>query len=185
MQEWTVIARVLRPQGRRGEVLAEVLTDFPERFADRKNVVLLRENSNPTPAVIEAHWFPTGRNAGKVVLQFAGTTNISDAEALAGLQIAIPDSERVMLEEGAFYVSDLVGCSVTEEDHTLGTVRDVHFATDAHGRRIEKATPILVIERQDGDELLVPLAKAYLHKPDIPNKRLEMRLPPGLLDING
>ena len=185
MHEWTVIARVLRPQGRRGEVLAEILTDFPERFAERRNVVLLREGGHSTPAVIEEHWFPTGRNAGKVVLHFSGSTSISDAETFAGLQVAIPDAERVTLEDGAFYVSDLIGCSVTEEDHSLGTVRDVHFATDTHGKRIEEATPILVIERPDGDELLIPLAKAYLHKPDIPNKRIEMRLPPGLLEING
>lgn len=184
-QECTVIARILRPQGRKGEVLAEVLTDFPERFADRKDVLLLAANDTLTPAVIDNYWFPTGKSAGKIVLHLDGCTSISDAEKLAGVEVAIPDAERVTLEDGAFYVSDLAGCVVTEGDHMLGTVRDVHFATDTHGRRIEEATPILVLEKADGDELLIPLAKAFLKKPDIPNKRIEMNLPPGLLEING
>lgn len=184
-QECTVIARILRPQGRKGEVLAEILTDFPERFADRKNVLLIAADDSMTPGTIETHWFPTGKSAGKVVLHFADTASISDAEKLTGVQVAIPDTERVVLENDAFYVSDLIGCVITENDHTLGTVRDVHFATDTHGRRIEEATPILVVDKPNGDELLIPLANAYLHAPDIPNKRLEMRLPPGLLEING
>lgn len=182
---YTVIAKVIRPQGRKGEVLAELLTDFPERFADRRSLLLLSPGQPPQPVTLLQHWLPVGKNAGRVVLHFEGIDSITAAESLATLEVAIPDSERAPLEDGSYYVSDLIGCTLTEEEHTLGIVRDVHFPTDAHGKRVEEATPILVVESPKGDELLIPLAKAYLHKPDLANKRIEMRLPPGLLEING
>lgn len=185
LAQWTVIAQVVRPQGRKGEVLAELLTDFPERFADRKSLVLLRKGQPPAPVVLENYWLPTGKSAGRVVLHFAGVDSISAAELLSGAEIAIADSDRVPLEEGSYYVSDLIGCTVTEEEHTLGIVRDVHFPADTHGKRLTEAAPILVVERPDGDELLIPMVKDFLHTPSISEKRIEVRLPPGLLEING
>src|SRR5438874_12190844 len=77
----TVIARIIRPQGRRGELLAEILTDFPEKFAERKQVWLSREDiSEQREYTVEDHWFHKGR----VVLHFSGVDSISQAESLTG-----------------------------------------------------------------------------------------------------
>jgi|SRR6187402_766426 len=184
-QNWIVIAHVLRPQGRKGEVLAELLTDFPDRFTERRSVFLLKEGASPRPATVVDHWMPMGKNAGRVVLHFEGSNSIDDAEKLAGFEVGIPEADRIPLPEGDFYVSDLVGCEIVEEEHVIGTVRDVHFPADANGVRHPEAVPILVVERPDGDELLIPLAKAFLTRPDVANKRIEMTLPDGLLEING
>lgn len=165
--------------------MAEVLTDFPERFSERKELHLLTTEGERRPARLLAHWFPTGKNADKIVLQFDGVDSITAAETLSRSEVVIPDSERATLGDGEFYVSDLIGCMLVDEEHTLGTIRDVHFTTDTHGKRVEEAAPLLVVDRPNGDELLVPLAKEFLQKPDIANKRIEMRLPKGLLDING
>src|SRR6202041_573845 len=92
---WIVLAHLLRPQGRKGEVLAELFTDFPERFDDQKRVFLAAPGfdggqAEVRPAVAVAFWLPVGRNEGRVVLQFAGINTISDVESIAGKDVIVP-----------------------------------------------------------------------------------------------
>ena len=90
-QEFVVVARILRPQGRHGEVLAEILTDFPEKFAERSKLWLGQEkDAQPREYSLTNHWFHKGR----VVLKFEGIESISDAEALTGSLVQIPREER-------------------------------------------------------------------------------------------
>src|SRR5580692_714068 len=90
------LAHLLRPQGRKGELLAELLTDFPERFTGR--VVHLGPEGKSVEYTIESYFLPTGRNAGRVVLKFANVDSINDAEKLNGLDVTIPQEERAPLE---------------------------------------------------------------------------------------
>ena len=174
-EPWTIVARLVRPQGRHGEILADILTDFPERFAERKRLSLVSTEINSSPVsemTLERHWLHKGR----VVLKFAGIDSINDAETLRGLLVAIPESERAPLPEDSYYVSDLVGCEIEDlasAPTTIGVVTD--FDRDAG---------IFTVRRPEGDEALVPFAKAYLVRMDLKGKRIEMRLPAGLLDIN-
>lgn len=184
---WTILARLVRPQGRHGEILADIFTDFPERFADRKRLFLVQSETSSAPVremALESHWLHKGR----IVLKFAGINSISDAEALRGLLAAIPESERAPLPEDTYYISDLAGCEVVDLSTgaaTVGVVTD--FDRDA-GVLIVKcpAGDETGDETRDkgGDEALIPFAKAYLVRMDLKGKRIEMRLPPGLLDIN-
>jgi len=96
-EQWAWLAHIRRPQGRKGEVFAEILTDFPEKFTERRRLWLLPEaasDSRPAPAPREveliAHWL----HKGGVVLHFAGVDSITAAEALNGLIVAIPLAER-------------------------------------------------------------------------------------------
>lgn len=170
-----MVARLVRPQGRHGEVLADILTDFPERFAERKRLYLVPPESGRTPVreiALERHWLHKGR----VVLKFAGIDSINDAETLRGMMVAIPESERAPLPEDSYYVSDLVGCEIVDlasVPATIGVVTD--FDRDAG---------IFTVKRPEGDEALIPFAKAYVVRMDLKGKRIEMRLPAGLLDIN-
>lgn len=170
---WTVLARLIRPQGRRGEILADILTDFPERFADRRQLALLSSETSSASArevMLEHHWLHKGR----VVLKFAGIDSISDAENLRGLLVAVPASERVTLTDGSFYIGDLIGCEVVDLNTSrIGVVEDV-----------DPAAGLLQLKTPAGVEALVPFAKAYLVTMDVAGKRIEMRLPAGLLDIN-
>ena len=117
-------------------------------------------------------------------LKFAGVDNISAAELLTSFDVVLPLSERIPLEDGAFYVSDLTGCTVSDGETDLGTVIDVHFPSSTDGKRLEDAAPILVLQRANGDEVMVPFAKEFLQTPDLANKRLLMRLPKGLVEVN-
>jgi 16S rRNA processing protein RimM len=192
--QWIVLAQILRPQGRKGEVLADLFTDFPERFDAHPAVWLApsgfaeqaqADSALARRAEVAGHWLPVGRNAGRVVLHFAGVDTIEQAEVLAGKEVIVPIAERLPLDPGAAYVSDLVGSTVYDRGVALGIVESVQFPTSADGaRRLEEAAPLLAITSPDGDEILVPFASAFLVELDLPGKTIRMALPEGLTEIN-
>lgn len=195
--QWTLLARILRPQGRRGEVLAELFTDFAGRFEQQPEVWLAEPGfaaleageapTRPAPqaARVTGHWLPVGRNTGRIVLQFEGIASISAAAQLSGKEVVVPASARMPLEAGAVYISDLIGCTVYDAGVTVGQVQDVEFATNADGtRRLEEAAPLLVVSGADEREILIPFAKEFLIEIDTGAKAIRMRLPEGLTGIN-
>jgi 16S rRNA processing protein RimM len=189
---WIVLAHLLRPQGRKGEVLAELFTDFPERFEGATRVFLAApgfdgEAKDARSAEVVAFWLPVGKNEGRIVLQFAGVDTISDAESIAGMDVVIPREERRALDdESASYISELIGCTVYDGAAQVGVVDDVQFAMSADGgRRLDEAAPLLVVVASaEGDEILIPFAKAFLVRVDTEAKRIEMTLPKGLVEVN-
>jgi 16S rRNA processing protein RimM len=183
---WTLLARLVRPQGRHGEILSDILTDFPERFAERKRLFLIGQSAG-APArevTLERHWLHKGR----VVLKLSGVDSINDAEALRGLTVAIPATERAELTDDSVYISDLVGCRVvdlSEPPRTVGEITDVDRDAALLVVRPETSgRPEASGGRAEKEELLIPFAKAYLVNVDLENRRVEMRLPAGLLEIN-
>ena len=172
------IARILRPHGRRGEVAAEILTDFPERLKTLRSVALWDGRSAPRRVEVRSCWLSQSRG-GQAIFHFEGFDSISDAEKLVGLEVQIPLSERVKLPSGSYYVTDLVGCEVRERDGAkIGTVRDVQFT----GEDVAGA-PILVLDSPRG-EVLIPLAKEICVHVDIGARIIEVILPEGLRDLN-
>jgi len=184
--QWVWLALIRRPQGRKGEVFAEILTDFPEKFAERRRLWLLAEGASasdarpansvaPREVELTAHWL----HKGGIVLHFAGVDSISAAEALAGLVVAIPRTERAALGEDEVYIGDLIGCTLVDvagkEPATVGEINDVD----------RTAGPIaLLVVRGAAGEILIPFAKSYLRSINLENKRVEMALPEGLTDLN-
>jgi 16S rRNA processing protein RimM len=191
---WIVLAQILRPQGRKGEVLADLFTDFPERFEEYPDVWLAPAGfaglaSEANAVKVASFWRPVGRNAGRVVLHFEGVNRIEDAEAICGKQVIVPLEERVSLDEyadaDAEYISDLIGCVVFDGETAIGSIADVQFATTPDGvRRLEDAAPLLAVTCTEGDEVLIPFAKAFLVEVDLPGKAVRMVLPEGLLQVN-
>jgi 16S rRNA processing protein RimM len=187
---WIVLAHLLRPQGRKGEVLAELLTDFPERFEGQRRVVLAApgfagEEAEARPAMVVGYWLPVGKNEGRVVLQFAGIDTISDAESIAGQDVLVPRGERVPLDDESIYVSELIGCAVYDGPVSVGVIEDVQFAMSADGaRRLDNAAPLLAVRSPKGDEILIPYVKSFLVAVDTEAKRIDMALPQGLIDVN-
>lgn len=174
-EPWTILARLVRPQGRHGEILADVLTDFPERFADRRRLFLVSSGISQSPvreAALETHWLHKGR----IVLKFAGIDSINDADALRGLLVAIHANERVELTDDSVYIGDLIGC----------TVFDLNASSTPIGviTNVDAEAYLLAVESPNGEEILIPFARAFLVTMDLAGKRIEMRLPPGLLEIN-
>jgi 16S rRNA processing protein RimM len=185
LRQWVWLARIRRPQGRKGEVFADILTDFPEKFADRRRLWLIsdpdspRQKANQVPreAELQAHWL----HKGGIVLHFSQSSSISDAETLAGLIVAIPLAERAPLSDDEVYIADLIGC----------TLFDVAGSAPVEVGRIEEvdrtAGPVallVVVPVGSQEEILIPFAKSYIRRIDAAARRLEMVLPEGLLDLN-
>jgi 16S rRNA processing protein RimM len=186
-EDWVWLARIRHTQGRKGEVFANILTDFPEKFAERKRLWLLADpaaskSTLPTAASasareveLVAHWL----HKGGIVLHFAGVDSISAAETLKGLTVAIPRSARAALAEDEVYTGDLIGCALIDvagtEPVTVGEIESVDRTTGA--------VALLVVEGASG-EVLIPFAKSFLKKIDLKAKRVEMALPAGLVELN-
>jgi 16S rRNA processing protein RimM len=180
-ENWVWLARIRRPQGRKGEVLAEILTDFPEKFAERRQVWLLPASSVSVSASVAReielnnHWL----HKGGVVLHFGGVDSISAAEELKGLVVAVPQAKRAALAADETYIGDLIGCVLVDvagaEEVTVGEIENVD--------RSGGAAPLLVVRGARG-EVLIPFAKSYLRGIDLEGKRVEMALPEGLVDLN-
>jgi len=169
--EFVTIARVSKTQGRHGEVAATLLTDFPELFATRTKLFALgASDATRRKLDLDEYWF----HKGMVVLKFAGVDSISEAETLVGSEIQVPRSERAALGSDEFYVSDLIGCMVTDSGREIGRIKDVQFGSGE--------APLLVIE--GGKEYLVPFASAYIQKIALEQKCLEMKLPEGMLELD-
>ena len=185
---WVWLARIRRAQGRKGEVFAEILTDFPEKFAERKQLWLLGgagESADSRPAELTAHWLHKAGGQSGVVLHFAGVESISQAEALAGLIVAIPFEQRAALGEDEVHIADLIGCELVDvagaEPVIVGRIENVDRSS---GPGLSESVALLIVRGQKG-EVLVPFAKSFLRKLDVAGRRVEMALPEGLLELNG
>lgn len=193
---WVWLARIERTQGRKGEVFAEVLTDFPDKFAERRRLWLLREAApggadrieDPREVTLVHHWM----HKGGVVLHFAGVDSISAAEELAGFVVAIPHEERAPLDEGDVYISDLIGCvlvdvagaeplvvgEIEDVDRSAGPVAMLMVKPESRGADGSKD------KRSRDEEILVPFAEDYVRSVNLETRRVEMALPEGLVDLN-
>jgi 16S rRNA processing protein RimM len=178
-QDWVWLARIRHPQGRKGEVFADLLTDFPEKFAERRQLWLLKpEGAAPAaPREIDLinHWL----HKGGIVLHFAGVDSISAAETLTSLYVAIPRAQRAPLAEGETYISDLIGCMLVD----VAGVEPVQVGEIGNVDRTGGAAPLLVVLGARG-EVLIPFAKSYLRRIDLEGRRVEMALPEGLIHLN-
>ena len=193
---WVLVARILRARGNKGEVAAEILTDFPERLTRLQEVFVgLADGKNePRRMPLKSCWL-SQNHRGQAVFHFAGVDSISEAEEFRGLEVLLPFEQRVTLPAGQYFVSDLIGCSVFEKPATLailssspcsvsevpsllGTVLDVQFS----GKKIS-GTPLLEVETSCG-EILIPLAVDICTKIDAAARRIDVILPEGLRDLN-
>lgn len=173
------LARILRPWGRRGEVAAEVLTDFPQKLAQIKEAWLAEGRSPARRISVRSCRI----HLGQAIFHFEGIQTISEAETLRGLEVRVPLEERARLGSDRYYITDLVGCQIWEDGANahLGVVQDVQRAGDEQST-IPEAW-VLVINTPAG-ELLIPLAAEICTRVDIQARRIEVRLPEGLRELN-
>jgi 16S rRNA processing protein RimM len=180
---FTVVASIVRSRGVRGEMVCELLTDFPEKFAERRKLFLLSADdveagrwNRARETTLEDFWMPTGKSAGRIVLKLAGCDTMDEADKLRGMAVAIRREERAQLNEGEFFTEDLEGCEVVTATAILGRVIKVDTVTTG--------SALLVVQDASGAEVLIPLVKAYLVNVDLAAKRIVMELPDGLVEVN-
>jgi 16S rRNA processing protein RimM len=168
------LARVVKTQGRHGEVATEVHSDIPERFAKGMRLFALPPNDDGVRRELEVEELWPHKNL--LVLKFAGVDSISEAETLLRCELQVPRSERSQLERGWNYVSDLVGCAVLDHGREIGRIEDVQFGTGE--------APLLIDAGTEGEKFDIPFAQAYLEGVDVGQQQVRMNLPEGLLEVN-
>jgi 16S rRNA processing protein RimM len=166
------VALVRKTQGRRGEVAAEILTTFPERFEQIRHAWLVKDGEAGSWRKVENSWF----HKQAVILKFSGIDTITDAEALVGSEVRVPRSEAIPLPRNHHYIFDLVGCRVVEDESNreIGQVREI---LEAGGNNL------LAVETDCG-EFLVPFAEDICCSVDTHRREIRVRLPEGLYELN-
>ena len=168
---FVTLARVLKTQGRHGEVAVEVHSDVPDRFIEGMNLSGLSRQGTRRDLEIESLW----PHKGLMVLKFRGVDSMSDAEELIGAELQVPQADRASLEKGWTFVSDLVGCTVFDQDRGIGVIESVQFGAGE--------APLLIVA-SGKKRFDVPFAEAYLERVDVAQKIVRMNLPEGMLEIN-
>jgi 16S rRNA processing protein RimM len=168
--ELVIIARAVKPRGLKGEIVAELLTDFPERFEDVDELVLVSPSGERRNKRLEDYWFQNDR----VVLKLLGYDDVETAKELVGVEFAVPESERVSLPADHYYDWELEGCTVKVGDDSIGQVNSVLKTGGAE---------ILVVTGNSGKELLIPLVDSIVVEVDLARKTIVVDPLEGLLDL--
>jgi 16S rRNA processing protein RimM len=168
--ELVVIARAVKPRGLKGEIVAELLTDFPDRFEDLNELLLVSPAGERKLARLENYWFQNDR----IVLKVADYDDVEAAKKLVGFEFAVPEAERVPLPSDHYYDWELEGCTVKAGGENIGTVQAV-IRTGG--------TEILEIADENGKERLIPLVDSIVVEIDAAGKTIVVDPPEGLLDL--
>jgi 16S rRNA processing protein RimM len=170
--ELIAVAHAVRTRGLRGELVAELLTDFPERFEGLENLIAVAPGGKRMTLTLEEHWFQSGR----IILKFAGYDSVEDASALIGYEFAVLEAERVELPEDEFYDWELEGCRVESvEGEEIGRVREVVRTGGVE---------VLVVDNEATKrEHLIPLAEEICVEIDVEHRLIRVDAPEGLLEF--
>jgi len=166
------VAKAVRARGLKGEIVAELLTDFPERFEAVEQLVAVGPNGNQKHVELEAFFLQNGR----IILKLEGCDTVEAAEAFRGYEFCVLENERVPLEDGEYYDFELEGCEVHDlSGESIGHVQEVLKTGGAE---------ILLIAAENGNEVMVPLAESIVIKIDTNGKKIVIDPPEGLLELS-
>jgi 16S rRNA processing protein RimM len=166
------IARAVRTRGLKGEIVADLLTDFPERFEAVDRLIAVSANREKSLVELEDFWFQKDR----IILKLAQVDSVEAAQEFIGCEFCIPEAERVPLTENEYYDFELEGCAV----------RDVSGRDIGKVQRVLKTggAEILEIETGNGATVLVPLAESIVTEIDITGRQIVIDPPDGLLELS-
>lgn len=149
------IGAIVRPQGRKGEVLVEPLSDRPDRFPTLRRAFLPDGQGTAREAQVESCW----AHKGRFVLKLRGVDSIDDAERLRGQELRIAEDALAPLPPGSYYHHQLRGLRVHDPGgRELGRVDDL--------MEMGEGAPVLVVRGPAG-ETLIPLADEFVRRVDL------------------
>lgn len=167
-----IVARAVKTRGLKGELVAELLTDFPDRFHDIRSLIAVSPNGDRQVVDLENHWLHQDR----VVLKLAGYDTIEAASEFVGYQFAVPEAERVELTEGYFYDWQLEGCLVeTVGGDRVGQVVGV--------MRLGGGIEMLAVKDDESEKRLIPMVESIVVEIDVASKKIRIDPPEGLLEL--
>jgi 16S rRNA processing protein RimM len=170
-EDLITVAHIVKVRGLRGEVVADLLTDFPDRFAGLDSLVAITPDGSHRSLQIEEQWF----HGNRLVLKFAGFDGPDEAKELVGCELGVPADERIELPADSFYDWELIGCRVeTSSGEVVGEVRAIMRTGGVE---------LLSIVDEGGRDRLVPMAGDIVVKIDKEQKLIQIDPPAGLLEL--
>jgi len=166
-----VVAHIVKTRGLRGEVVADLLTDFPGRFEKLETLIGISSDGSKRSLQIEEQWF----HGNRLVLKLVGFDSIDEAKELVGYDLAVPAEDRVELPQDSFYEWELVGCAVeTIDGQQIGVVKEIMRTGGVE---------ILKVVDETGRDRLIPMASDIVVKIDKEEKLIRIDPPEGLLEL--
>ena len=163
--DMVTIGRIVRPQGRKGEVVVEPLSDRPDRFPSLRQAFVAGESGSARPVQVRDAW----PHKGRFVLKLEGVDSIDDAERYRGLDLRIPEEDLSALPEGSYYHHQLRDLRVEDAGgREVGRVADV--------MKTGGEADVLVVRGANG-ETLIPLVDAFVREVDLPGGRVVVLVP--------
>lgn len=169
MEDFFRIGVITKPHGLKGEVKVFPTTDDAKRFKKLKKCIIRTKKGD-----IEAEKKSCKFFKNLVILSFVGYDDINEVEAFRNCDIYVSREDAVPLEEGEFYISDVIGSDVYEDNGShLGTVNDV-LQTGAND--------VFTVAMENGKELLIPVINDCVTEIDTEGKKVIVKLMKGMLD---
>ena len=172
MKDYLVIGKIGGAHGVRGEVKIIPLTDDVRRFSSLKECLILddRERVKETKEVEKARVDDT-----RTLVKFKGIDDRDEVGKLTGFYIAVSREDAVKLPEGRYFIADLIGLKVIDDERgELGTIKDIINSG---------ASDIIIVKRTGKNELLIPYLNAIVYEVDIAGGTMKVKLPEGLYEI--
>jgi 16S rRNA processing protein RimM len=168
-----VIARAVRTRGLKGELVADLLTDFPDRFADLTELTAVSPSGERSVVALENHWFQNAR----VILKLNGYDTIEAASAWIGYEFAVPEADRVQLAEDEYYDWELEGCRIeTTSGEPVGRVKSVLRTGGVNLLDVDG-------ESEGRPPSMIPMVKSILVSVDKDRQLIVIDPPDGLLEL--
>ena len=166
-----VVAHIVKVRGLRGEVVADLLTDFPDRFEHLKSLTGISAEGSQRSLQIEEQWF----HGNRLVLKFAGFESIDEAKQLVNYDLAVPADERIELPSDSFYEWELIGSRVeTMGGQSVGEVKGIMRTGGVE---------LLSVVDESGRDRLIPMAEDIVVEIDKEKKLIRIDPPEGLLEL--
>jgi 16S rRNA processing protein RimM len=172
MKDYLVIGKIGGAHGVRGEVKIIPLTDDVRRFSSLKECMILdeKERVKETKEVEKARVDDT-----RTLVKFKGIDDRDEVGKLTGFYIAVSREDAVKLPEGRYFIADLIGLKVVDDERgELGTIKDIINSG---------ASDIIIVKRKGKNELLIPYLNAIVYEVDITGGTMKVKLPEGLYEI--
>ena len=168
MKDYLAVGKVVNTHGIKGELKVMPLTSDLSRFDYLLFVTALWEGKPKEFRV-------TGARIHKksVLIKLSGIDTMDDAEKLKGQELLVERKHARELEEDEYFICDIIGLRVYEDDRLLGAITDV-LETGSND--------VYVVKNSNEKELLLPAIKSVIERIDIEGKRMQVRVPEGLRD---
>lgn len=174
MNEYLIIGKLGGAHGVHGEMRVSPITDDVRRFRALSDCVIL----TPSEKLLRPAKVTEKRITGETVLvSFEGVSDRDEAQKLTGFYLAVKRGDAPQLEKGRYYIADMIGCAVTDEE--LGCIGRISEILQTG------ANDVIVVKRQEKQDLLIPFLKDVVTDVDVFAQKVTVRLPDGLLEIYG